>query len=306
MKSASGFELYVILSDQCNFRCSHCINSSGPNAKSIVHTPQDIETLISTIHSTPSIKILHFSGGEPTLQLDLIAQIQNRIKNIDLRYAMTTNGSFALKTDVKFRILNEMKFHEMIFSYDKHHAPFIKKENLCSLLQELKSYPIQTAVNLVYRKIEEIAEGKEFVDLGIPVHPTRLVTGGRESAQKNLNSSAADRESDLFDPLALQRSCPSFSDEHRRNSLEKVVYIAGRGFTPCCGPIAFDRLREDAFVYSSQFESYASIPLYQELRTGNFDFHFKKRGIDASRLKLPTACDYCKMAFCQTSSEGVA
>lgn len=97
----------TIFTGGCNFRCPYCHNSSliTPNADNELSA----ESILSFLHKRKNIlEGVCISGGEPTLQPDLIDFIQE-IKQIGLSVKLDTNGSCPL-------ILEEL-IHNRLIDY---------------------------------------------------------------------------------------------------------------------------------------------------------------------------------------------
>src|SRR5271168_3964517 len=89
----NDYELYLVLSDLCNFSCAHCINSSGPKGSRWDLAQDAVEALASQINAVSRVKALHFTGGEPSLRMSQIRRLQSLLGS-KTSFAMTTNGWF--------------------------------------------------------------------------------------------------------------------------------------------------------------------------------------------------------------------
>ena len=276
-----GQELYILLSDRCNFSCAHCLNDSGPNAKRWSPTDDSIQALAQEINQNNEILQLHFSGGEPTLFLPQIRKVLNLV-NREIRVAMTTNGWFV---DRSLQFLDDLPLSSVTISFDRFHEPFMKLDRLIPLLEHLKSRKVAVSVNFVFAQIEELAVIAPIQALGIPVNTSRLVRSGRV------------KDVPIWrDKNASKQTCPSFVPEQRRTSdLEKTIYISQKGYTPCCGPLAFDELLPENELYSTKLSDYSELPLRKTLLSGSFDSQAEKLGLNLESIELQSPCDACAL-----------
>lgn len=280
---ADTFELYVIVSDFCNFSCSHCLNSSGPNASRWSIGPEDKQALINSVNSSNKISAVNFSGGEPTLNLSFIRELQSGISRT-IHYSMTTNGWFSTRS---CDLISTIQLQELLISYDKFHSPFIKKKNLIELASYCKSNDIEVSVNFVFEHIDDLQEAEEFVDRGIKLNPTKLISSGRAA---DFNPTQT-----WHDDKVVSRTCPSLEPQQRRNEYEKTIFIPGKGFTPCCGPLAFDNLASDSFLYSPSINDYEGNKLRNVLKRGSFQEQAESIGLNLKKLRFQNACDACRL-----------
>ena len=280
----SGYELYLVLSDLCNFSCAHCINSSGPKATRWNLDSEAVEALAEEINATPEVKAVHFTGGEPSLRLPQIRKLQSSLRHVK-SYAMTSNGWFV---DRSIGLLDEFKLNELTLSYDKFHRPFIEGTKLLPLIRHAQASGTQVTLNFVFEDLADLAEAEPFMETGATILTSRMVSAGR----------AEELGADWSDSRAIDRSCPSMDpDQRRRDDIEKIVHIPGRGFTPCCGPLAFDDLAEESFTFSKKLANYEANPLRTELGKGSFRAQAKDLGIDLEGTKLRSACDACRLLY---------
>jgi hypothetical protein len=276
-----GQELYILLSDRCNFSCAHCLNDSGPNAKRWSPTEGSIQSLAREINQNKNVLQLHFSGGEPTLFLPQIRQILSLVAR-KLKIAMTTNGWFV---DRSLQYLDDLPLDSIIFSFDRFHEPFMTLERLIPLMEHMKSRNINVSVNFVFSEIEELANLAPIQARGIPVNTSRLIRSGRVKDVPVWR-----------DHNASKQTCPSFVPEQRRTSdLEKTIYLSQKGYTPCCGPLAFDELLPEEDLYSKTLSDYSELPLRKDLLSGSFDLQAKRLGLDLGSIAFQSPCDACAL-----------
>jgi uncharacterized protein len=113
-------QLILDVTEECNFRCSYCV-FSGLYPKERTHSAQKmtwdvarpaIEEFLAHSSQTTDGRTISFYGGEPLLNLPLIRQcvehVRNNYKDVEARFSLTTNG-YLLKGDAA-RFLGDEKF----------------------------------------------------------------------------------------------------------------------------------------------------------------------------------------------------
>ena len=89
-------ELYIEVTRRCNLRCPHCMRGDAQN---IDLSKEDVDLLFEKLNGG-TIEHLHFGGGEPTLNPDIIVYTIDKIikENISVaNVAMITNGQIFSK-----------------------------------------------------------------------------------------------------------------------------------------------------------------------------------------------------------------
>jgi uncharacterized protein len=104
---------------QCNFCCPYCFEHS--QSDSLVMSSETVDRLIHFIESYKDIRHLSIAwyGGEPLLAFDVICDITQRIKSLDLNiedFGMVTNG-YLLDAD-KISRLNDLKITSIQITLD--------------------------------------------------------------------------------------------------------------------------------------------------------------------------------------------
>lgn len=101
---------YIQITEECNYRCRHCLYSCGPSGRTM-----DTTTIEEVVDNTPpDTKYFTLTGGEPTVVWETLiytlSYIRERREQILSRYGMLvveTNGSWVTDPDVAFDILRE-------------------------------------------------------------------------------------------------------------------------------------------------------------------------------------------------------
>lgn len=288
------YEIYIVLTGRCNFSCRHCLNSSGPKSNRYELTADEVDLLARTINFFPSIHTVHFSGGEATIKKSVIREIQNQVTRAEVNYALTSNGWFGAGRFDEF--VTDLNISRLVLSYDKFHSPFIEKEKVLQLALKAKEDSILTTVNFVYESIQDLAEGATFTQAGIELTPSKVVKSGNYNYD-NINDDL------FFDEKIYVGTCPSLEGPPGH---EKVIYIPGYGFTNCCGPLAFDRLGSNEFIFSKNFDQFLSTnPLRKCLSSKPLRAYLDSNRPDASGKPVRSKCELCCSVFSSQGSLGL-
>jgi hypothetical protein len=120
-------ELTLIVTNQCNATCSHCISASSPSRRERLSLDQ-MCLAIDELAGDNQLKIVTFTGGEPTLLgRDLLDAISHAAsKGIPTR--LVTNAKWAKTEPVARGVLTELRdagLAELNLSTDDYHLPHI-------------------------------------------------------------------------------------------------------------------------------------------------------------------------------------
>jgi MoaA/NifB/PqqE/SkfB family radical SAM enzyme len=275
-------ELYIILSDLCNISCGHCVSMSGPKSSRFKMTPEERKALIQWISARHSIRQVHFSGGEPSIQIPLIQAFQAGIDR-NVKYAMTTNGWFGNKPA---QVLDAIRLDEIFVSYDRFHAQFIESRIVRALLEECIRRGLQTTLKFTINEPEDLMLTRDVLVDGVRLWINQVIKSGRYFTMQEPESSMI--QDDAWDGV-----CPSIDD--RINSLERIVYCTGQGLSPCCGPLGFDRMKHPGSVYSLLAEEYLEKNELRKLVASSpFAKQAERSGIDFSCSGARSRCDACR------------
>ncbi|MGO0121743.1 radical SAM protein [Desulfothermobacter acidiphilus] len=120
--------LSFITTYRCNFYCDHCSVSAGPSRREVLSAGM-VREAIEQAYTLPSIRVVVFTGGEPTLYPDLLK------KGIELAHRrgfvtrMVTNAWWAQTPEKAYHFLREFRaagLDELNVSYDDFHAAHLK------------------------------------------------------------------------------------------------------------------------------------------------------------------------------------
>jgi MoaA/NifB/PqqE/SkfB family radical SAM enzyme len=100
--------MMILLLEECNFACPHCIRDEEPMAPGYRLTFEQLKACLRDCRRLPSVSWVHFSGGEPTLWeeegRDLV-DLLLAISTAGLVPGFTSNGSAFLEYDECERFL---------------------------------------------------------------------------------------------------------------------------------------------------------------------------------------------------------
>ncbi len=158
-----GHMACIIFTRGCNFSCSYCQNSSlikHSSAKGLISEEEVLDYLTLRKNVLDGIVI---SGGEPTLQVDLIGFIK-RVKELKLKVKLDTNGSNpklikrlideGLVDYVAMDIKHDLDKYEIV-SKCKINKKFIE-ESIKVLKNSNIDYEFRTTIIKEYHSIKDI------------------------------------------------------------------------------------------------------------------------------------------------------
>jgi hypothetical protein len=220
---------------------------------------------------------VHFIGGEPTLEVEIIKLFQALVTR-KVQYSITTNGSFA-DADSFF---DQIRIDDLTLSYDKFHAPFISIEVLKNVIRTAIKRGIKVSIRSTYKRIDDLNIVKPLLgDKNVTVLPAALIHGGRY-----FESSGVDYSCNPFN-----EPCPSSINSSLKR--HRVTYYPSKGFSPCCGPLLFSSNVKE-ILYGDTLETSAFHGLVNE----KFDNLFRKYGLrPCNEHQYSTVCDACVSLF---------
>lgn len=285
-------ELFVFTADLCNFRCSHCIANADPKAKSYRISKSEIASIAREIDSDCSVSQVHFIGGEPSLQLPMIEELQRNVGR-EVRYAMTTNGWFANNPD---SVLGRINLHEIRVSYDKFHQPFITEDRISALLNYCVERGFKTALKVTVEGISDLLPISKLLRPGVELIVNKLVSAGKaKQLPIYRNSTAAEN--------FWNSHCPSLRDSS--SGLEATVYFPSRGYTACCSSLVFNGETDVNFVFSENFTAFKSSNKLRSKINQSFEQIARNLLLDTSEVEVTSACHACELIFKKVEASGL-
>jgi organic radical activating enzyme len=127
----------IFLDYWCNFECKHC--SVGSSPRTILPMPREIlDKAFEGLKAVPTAKVVVFTGGEPTLRLEMLLEGIRMAKEKGLRVRIVTNGWWASSIPKAQEMVGKLKaagLDEINTSYDDFHMPFTKFNRIVNLVR---------------------------------------------------------------------------------------------------------------------------------------------------------------------------
>ena len=273
--------LFIFISDKCNFSCKHCVSNSSSKANQFLIDDTDIELVTTQINTNNGVKEVHFTGGEPSLFVELMQKIQNGVKR-KVHWGMTTNGWFGKNAANHLR---DIHLDEMAISYDKFHKEFIDHEIIDDLIKYTHDNSIRVKINSVYESISDISITNDINHNDAEPVPTNMLYAGRA------NQISHNPQNILPKVNPLDSTCPSLNNEISKD----LIYMPGEGFTVCCGSLLFDNLQDESFLFTKNVGEKNQM---QDLLTkGNFKHQLELLAIEPHDLSFNHVCEACKFIY---------
>lgn len=119
----------MLFTNHCNYICDHCSVCADPNKRETI-SKELMFKIIDQAYSIPSIKLIVFSGGEPTLYIDqLKAGIHHAYKK-GFSTRIVSNAWWAQSYEKAFTVISELAnsgLTELNISYDDFHLPYLNQ-----------------------------------------------------------------------------------------------------------------------------------------------------------------------------------
>ena len=144
-------EFALMLSRMCNIECRHCGIESSPRIKERMPL-EEAERLILEAATIPAFGKVTFTGGEPFMLPDELAQLISLCAKLDLETRVVTNGFWAKNKKRGMEVLGRMRaagLTEINFSADQFHLEFLAAETLCNALDCAKAHGLNRIVSFV-------------------------------------------------------------------------------------------------------------------------------------------------------------
>lgn len=278
-----NYSLSIMMTSKCNFSCGHCIASCSTKDNYFRITDQSINEITNYINQHDSISHISFTGGEPTLCLEEIQKIQNKITR-DVFYSITTNGCFAIENP---SLLDAIKLQEIIFSYDKYHAKFISAEDIVSVINYYLKKSITSKINFTYESPEDFCLLDNFQEIGVKIISSPVIMAGKRKQEK---MSIKRPKINVFE------LCPNMKSAS--NDRERIFYFPNKGLTPCCGSLLFDELLPEEIVFSRLNEDYRNNKLRHLLLNQELLLYLNKSEFlnkFTNNFNFSTTCELCEL-----------
>lgn len=170
--------LGIQLTKKCNAECEICCFSCSPRNNEKI----DIKIAARAIEQAAkinSINTIGFSGGEPFLFVEDLAELIKLANSLNLRTTCTTNGFWGKTEQAAFntiRYLKSIGLNKISLSTDQYHNEFVPIENIKNILDAGKKLDFPMDIGCVVTKnskrIGDIAK-----DIGDSLISTYIIEG---------------------------------------------------------------------------------------------------------------------------------
>lgn len=287
MKFGDGIN--INLGYSCNYRCRHCVTSSGPDKKDTSLTEDEIHLLCETIQKHRPQTIL-FTGGEPTLFTEVLNRIVEAHPALETAKVMiTSNGWYGSSERNTEKILSEIKKLDAVqMSFDVFHGNESKTSYVKTISEYCKKRGIEFNVTMCLTNPMDLVKAQPLLkDLQVNVIFQPVITTGR-AAENNLGFYYP-----AFEQETLNKKCPSAS----------AVYVPQQGFSHCASSLVYGKDPLNKAI-SPSIEAHAQSDFYQELSTLTMGELAEKYKVDTSSLpaSLSHVCHLCEYIHCKAGA----
>jgi MoaA/NifB/PqqE/SkfB family radical SAM enzyme len=276
--------IHVMPGLYCNFYCTHCVNDSGPKQSLKVSSDEllKIKESVSS-HAPPN---LQFTGGEPTFYSVEINSIIEAHPNIEkCQVQLTTNGWYASsKKGIEEKLGEFIKVDILLLSYDKFHSSKVTGIQIENLIQYCKENGIKFGISMCISDPKEMLEARAILSK----YDADLIFQKVDSTGRAKKNKCAYKYPS-FEPEVLEKKCPN---------LNTISYIAGKGFTNCCGNLIFNASNTKSYA-NDDIDEYTASDFKSKLAKKTFGELMDERGIDVNVLepKHSSPCSLCEFIW---------
>lgn len=131
----------IIVTYNCNFMCGNCRYKCGPYRKGIMEV-NSFRNKIVKLYEDGYKDYIIIEGGEPFLYIGMIYKYLKKIKNIDAKKYIITNGFWGNIETYLYSLseLKEIGLYGIIIEYDYFHSAFIDISTIkCAIEKALKN-----------------------------------------------------------------------------------------------------------------------------------------------------------------------
>lgn len=239
------------------------------------------------------IKSLYFAGGEPTLYIQDINDLLNKIPNSEnIKIRITTNGHFAASKTSADKVLRTLpNLSEVLLSYDKFHAEFLPVKNVANLFAACRARNIAFSVMFVAGSPADMLLVGKLLKLGrFQISVQKALPSGR--ARKNKLAFVYPD----FDAGVLKRYCPNRG---------KITYMCGQGFSACCSTLVHST--NSPRFFHPKLKQHLESEFYSIISRLSFGKMMKKFGISGIGLTAEhsSPCALCEYIFRAAYGKGI-
>ncbi len=120
--------LTFITTYKCNFSCDHCSVDAGPERREVLAAGV-MQRFIEQAYVLPSIRVIVFTGGEPTLYPEILKEGIKLAHEKGFVTRLVTNAWWAQTPEKAHRFLRDFRtagLDELNISYDDFHAKYLE------------------------------------------------------------------------------------------------------------------------------------------------------------------------------------
>ncbi|NJL24663.1 MAG: radical SAM protein [Calothrix sp. SM1_5_4] len=169
----------IVPGDFCNFSCRHCVNESGPTRSGRLSSAE-IELLVRELNQYRP-KMILFTGGEPTLHIQVINQILDRLTYSKYEVKITTNGWFAKTEDkLEFVLSSLARLNWVQLSYDIFHGSKLNLDDVRRLAAACSARDLRFNIGMCISEAMDLVEAHRLTkELGLEVIYQKVAGIGR-------------------------------------------------------------------------------------------------------------------------------
>lgn len=275
--------LHIMPGLLCNFKCSHCVNDSGPTRTEIVSEDEILK--ISAEIKTYSPKKIIFTGGEPTLHLDIINRLISAHPNLeDAEIFITTNGWFSKSENSIGSVLNKfLKINHLQLSFDTFHGSRLTVADIKRLRDNLRTKNVNFNISMCISNPLDL-----FAAHKLQQNIEELVIFQKVDATGRAKSNNLHFKYPTFEKESLAKKCPNFG---------QISYIVNKGFSVCCSNLIFNNETSQE-IYHQSIAEHVNSEFYSNLKNKTFGEILKERSIDTENLsyEYSSPCRLCELA----------
>lgn len=141
----------IILTTQCNFRCSHCAVTDSKYKNMTMHNDL-LNKALCFFKKLNTIKVVVFTGGEPTLYYDLLKKGIEKASKYGFITRLVTNGWWGHNEKLAQCMIEEMSklgLNEINISFDDFHSKFNKIECVANIVKYALEYGLRIGIGIL-------------------------------------------------------------------------------------------------------------------------------------------------------------
>jgi MoaA/NifB/PqqE/SkfB family radical SAM enzyme len=240
----------IVVTTRCNFACTHCSVITSPYGKYKI-TEELISKFIDGLARIPSVRVVVFTGGEPTLLMNELTYGIEYATRKGFITRLVTNGWWAQSEELAFRYIRMFKakgLREINTSYDDFRSKYVSIDNIANLVKAALDEGLRVAVGVAtikrsYYTLERVKE-----------HISKKIGVGIEELEKRV-SFIEDQPTPVGRARLLYNADKSRFDLNREKldlgcpNIGRVIALIPNGdIKVCCGHPIFHFTDDDIFL----------------------------------------------------------